>query len=338
MKDNLLEVKNLKTYFSSDFGPVKAVNGIDLNIERGKIHGIVGESGCGKSVTARSILRILASAGKIMDGEILFYKDGNEREPIDLAAYEQKSKALRKIRGKDISMIFQEPMTAFSPVYTVGNQIMEAILLHQDSSKKEARKEAIKLLRKVGISKPEQRVDEYPHQLSGGMRQRAMIAMALSCNPKLLIADEPTTALDVTIQAQILKLMMDLQEEYNMSIMIITHDLGIIAEMADFVSVMYLGKIVEQAPVKKLFNSPSHPYTRSLLKSIPKIEDKKKSKLATIEGSVPDLYNVPSGCSFHPRCPKFVEGKCNVEEPELREIRAEHNASCFFAEEVIADE
>ncbi|MEC9490887.1 MAG: ABC transporter ATP-binding protein [Halanaerobiales bacterium] len=334
MKDNLLEVEDLRTYFNSDFGIVKAVDGVNFKIERGKIHGIVGESGCGKSVTARSIMRILVSAGKITRGKILFYKDGSEQEPIDLAAYPKKSKKLRSIRGKDIAMIFQEPMTAFSPVYTVGNQIMETILLHQEVDKKEARQQTIELLKKVGISKPEQRVDEYPHQLSGGMRQRAMIAMALSCNPRLLIADEPTTALDVTIQAQILKLMMDLQQEFNMSIMIITHDLGVIAEMADFVSVMYLGKVVEQAPVKKLFKTPSHPYTKSLLKSIPKIEAKKKKKLATIEGSVPDLYNIPSGCSFHPRCSMFKQGKCDLEQPELREIDNEHRVSCFFAEEV----
>lgn len=334
MKDNLLEVKGLKTYFTSDFGVVKAVDGVDIEIKKGEIHGIVGESGCGKSVTARSILRILASAGDIVNGDILFYKDGLDKKPINLVLYEQKSQTLRDIRGKDISMIFQEPMTAFSPVYTIGDQIMETILLHQDCNKNEARTEAIELLQKVGISKPEQRVDEYPHQLSGGMRQRAMIAMALSCNPQLLIADEPTTALDVTIQAQILNLMMDLQKEFEMSIIIITHDLGVIAEMADNVSVMYLGKVVEQAPVKKLFKNSSHPYTKSLLKSIPKIESKKKGKLETIEGSVPDLYNIPHGCSFHPRCPIYKAGKCDVNEPELRGISSDHKVSCFFAEEV----
>jgi len=335
MGDKLLEVKDLKTYFFLDEGTVKALDGVSFSIDKKKTLGVVGESGCGKSVTALSILRVLGSKGKIVDGSIKLY--GEEYGPegyVDLSQLDPHGDEIRAIRGKDIAMIFQEPMTSFSPVYTVGNQIIEAILLHQDVSQKEARELAIEMLRKVGISRPEERVDEYPYQLSGGMRQRAMIAMALSCHPKLLIADEPTTALDVTIQAQILDLMRDLQEEFGMSIMMITHNLGVVAEISEDVVVMYLGRIVESAPVDELFHNPLHPYTQALLKSIPKVGKKAKGRLETIKGVVPDAYNIPPGCSFHQRCPEFKTGLCNRITPDLTETAPGHKVACLLYSEV----
>jgi peptide/nickel transport system ATP-binding protein len=329
--DKLLDVRDLKTYFKTDFGTVRAVDGVSFDIKQGGIKGIVGESGCGKSVTARAILRILASSGRIVSGNIFFKPD--EREPVDLAALDSKDPVLRSIRGKEIAMIFQEPMTAFSPVYTIGNQVVEAIRLHQTVTKAQARERAIAILQKVGIPDANSRIDLYPHQLSGGMRQRAMIAMALSCNPKLLIADEPTTALDVTIQAQIMDLMIDLQREFGMAIMIITHDLGVIAEMADEVAVMYLGRVVEQAPVGEIFRNPKHPYTQSLLKSIPRIEDDRKGRLAVMEGAVPDAYSIPPGCPFHTRCPKRMDGRCDSVIPTITKVSAVHEVSCLLYEE-----
>lgn len=317
-----LEVKNLKTHFHLDEGTVKAVDGVSFKMKKGKTFGVVGESGCGKSVTARSILRL----EEVTDGEIILHRNG---ETLDLAKMPATSEELRKIRGKEISMIFQEPMTAFSPVHTIGSQIEEAILLHQDVDQEEARKIAAEGLRRVGIPKPEERLDSYSFELSGGMLQRAMISMAISCNPNLLIADEPTTALDVTIQAQILDLLLQLQEELGMAIMLITHDMGVVAEMADEVAVMYLGKIVELAPVEKLFYDPKHPYTRALLKSIPKV-GVKANRLESIEGMVPDPYNLPKGCKFHPRCPSYIEGVCNAAEPSEVEIDSEHRVSCFL--------
>jgi len=328
MKDNiLLEVKNLKTYFFLDEGTVKAVDGVNFKIEKGRTFGVVGESGCGKSVTAQSILRILPPRGEIVEGEIMLYRNNGV---IDLAKINPQSEEIRKIRGNDIAMIFQEPMTALASVYTIGNQIVEAILLHQDVTKEQARQIAIDMLRKVGIPKPEERIDSYPFELSGGMRQRAMIAMAISCNPSLLIADEPTTALDVTTQAQILDLLRDLQKEMGMATMLITHNMGVIAEIADDVAVMYLGKIVESGPVNEIFYNSRHPYTIALLKSIPKVGNKVKAKLESIEGMVPDPYNLPNGCRFHPRCPSYMEGICDRAEPPEVDVASGHKVSCFL--------
>ena len=330
--DMLLELKDLKTYFYLDEGTVRAVDGVSFNIPKQGTLGVVGESGCGKSVTAQSILRIVPHPGEIIEGQILLHQDanGDGSNIIDLASLDPQGRVIRDIRGKEISMIFQEPMTSFSPVHTIGNQIIEAILLHQNVNKEEARIHAVEMLDKVGIPYPERRVDEYPHQLSGGMRQRAMIAMALSCNPRLLIADEPTTALDVTIQAQILELMKGLQREFGMSIMIITHNLGVVAEMADEVVVMYLGEVVEHTTVDSLFYDPKHPYTQALLKSIPKIGPKVNLRLESITGSVPDPFAVPQGCPFHPRCPDVISGVCNTEKPPLIALEDGHQVACFL--------
>lgn len=319
----ILSVKRLKTYFYTEDGIVKAVDGVDFDVYQGETLGIVGESGCGKSVTALSILRILDEKGKIVDGQVLL--DG-----VDLTKIDEQE--MRKIRGKDIAIIFQEPMVALNPVFTIGEQIMEAIMLHQRLDEKNARAMAIDLLRKVGIPEPEKRVDQYPHELSGGMRQRAMIAMALSCKPKVLIADEPTTALDVTIQAQIMELMKQLQKEYGMAIMLITHDLGLIAENADRVVVMYAGKVVEYADVRTLFNDPKHPYTWGLLHAIPRL-DIEQTRLYNIPGVVPDPLHFPPGCKFHPRC-EFREERCTREEPELVEVGENHTVRCFFWQKV----
>ena len=328
----LLELKDIKTYFYLDEGTVKSVDGVSFSIDKEKTLGVVGESGCGKSVTAQSILQIVPQPGRIIQGEILLHQNtnGNGRKVTDLTKLDPQGSEIRRIRGKEISMIFQEPMTAFSPVHTVGSQIIEAILLHQNLSKKAAREHAIEMLDRVGISLPQMRVDEYPHQFSGGMRQRAMIAMALSCNPSLLIADEPTTALDVTVQAQILELMNDLKKEFGMSIMMITHDLGVIAEMADDVIVMYLGKAVEHTDVDRLFHEPKHPYTRALLKSIPKVE-KVSVRLESIKGGVPDPFAVLKGCPFFPRCPEGLPGVCDEDKPPaLVEMAKGHQVACFL--------
>jgi oligopeptide/dipeptide ABC transporter ATP-binding protein len=317
--EKLLEVRGLKTYFYTDDGVVPAVDGVDFSLNRGETLGIVGESGCGKSVTSLSIMGLIPNPpGKIVGGEIIF-------EGSDLL---KKTEAqMRKIRGNDISMIFQEPMTSLNPVFTIGNQIMEAIILHQNLDKAAARKQAIEMLHLVGIPSPESRVDEYPHQLSGGMRQRVMIAMALSCNPTLLIADEPTTALDVTIQAQILDLMRHLRDEFGTSIMLITHDLGVVAELAEKVVVMYAGKIVERADVKPLFGDPMHPYTLGLLGSIPKLTEQQE-RLQVIDGVVPDPAFMPGGCRFHPRC-KDAREICKMEEPELFAHKPGHEVACW---------
>ncbi len=323
-KEALVEVKNLKTYFYIEEGVVKAVDGVDFEIYPGETLGVVGESGCGKSVTSLSIMRLVESPpGRIEAGEIKF-------KGKDLTKIPEKE--MRKIRGNDISMIFQEPMTSLNPVYTVGDQIMEAIMLHKKVDRKEARKQAINMLQKVGIPLPEQRVDEYPHQLSGGMRQRVMIAMSLSCDPQLLIADEPTTALDVTIQAQILELMNSLKESYGMAIMMITHDLGVIAEVSDRVAVMYAGKVVEYTDVDKLFDDPKHPYTWGLMNSIPKL-DKDVDRLEAIPGSVPSPLNFPEGCKFNTRCP-LAEGKCYDVEPPLEDTDGGHMVRCWRYEDL----
>lgn len=314
---SLLEVKDLKTYFYTDSGVAKAVDGVTFSLDKGKTLGIVGESGCGKSVTSLSIMRLVDPAtGRNEGGSIVF--DGQ-----DLLTLPEKE--MRKLRGNRISMIFQEPMTSLNPVFTIGDQISESLKLHKDLDKKAARDRAIELLELVGIPEAGKRVDEYPHQLSGGMRQRVMIAMALSGDPELLIADEPTTALDVTIQAQILQLLKDLQEKLHMSIIIITHDLGVIAEMADEVAVMYAGDIVEKAPTRALFDDPKHPYTIGLMNSIPDINDH-VSRLRTLEGLVPSLYDMPSGCRFAPRC-QFCCPECEAHRinlttlPDGRQVR-----------------
>jgi peptide/nickel transport system ATP-binding protein len=331
----LLSVRNLKTYFPQDEGVVKAVDGASFDLYAGQTLGIVGESGCGKSITARSILRIIDRPGRIVEGEILFRRQkaangAHANEIIDLAKLDPHGREMRAIRGAEIALVFQEPMSSFSPVHTVGEQIIEAISLHQRVSRREARQKAIEMLRRVGIPLPEERVDQLSNQLSGGLRQRAMIAMALSCHPTLLIADEPTTALDVTTQAQILDLMRHLQRDSGMAIMLITHDLGVIAEMADLVVVMYLGRVVEQASVDEIFYAPKHPYTQALLRSMPRIRATSRQRLASITGFVPHPYNRPPGCPFHPRCAAFMPGVCDRREPALQMVGEEHRVSCFL--------
>ena len=324
--ETLLEVKDLKTNFPLRQGIVRAVDGVSLMIERGQTLGVVGESGCGKSVTAQSILRIVPSPGEIVDGEILLHRildvSGISRvdEVLDLTQLDSNSAEMRSIRGGEISMIFQEPMTSLSPVYTIGNQIIEVVLLHRSVSKAAAKEMVLEMLDHVGFSEPRRNYDAYPHELSGGMRQRGVIAMALMCRPSLLIADEPTTALDVTTEAQILRLMRRLQDELGMAIMFITHDLGVIAKMADVVSVMYLGRVVETAAVDAAFYDPKHPYLRALLHSIPRLGRARGERLEPIEGMVPDPFNVPPGCSFHPRCPEFMPGICDVDVPVTTEL------------------
>lgn len=323
----LLEVKDLKTYFYTEYGVVRAVEGVSFTVEPEQTIGIVGESGCGKSVTALSIMGLIGPPGKITGGQILYYRN---RKIVDLSKLDPKGRQMRSIRGNEIAMIFQEPMTSLNPVFTIGTQIMESIILHQHLNKKEARTRATEMLHKVGIPLPEQRIDEYPHQLSGGMRQRAMIAMALSCNPSLLIADEPTTALDVTIQAQVLDLMIGLRDEFKTSIMMITHDLGVIAGMADEVIVMYLGKVVEQSKVRNVFHDPKHPYTQGLMDSVPSITASVTS-LKPIEGVVPEPLDVPLGCGFEPRCLKAME-VCKTNNPSLREVAPNHWVACWLYE------
>ncbi len=323
-RDLLLEIKNLKTHFFTDAGVARAVDGMDLALSRGKTLGVIGESGCGKSVTALSVMQLIAAPpGRIVAGEILF-------EGQDLL--KKGPDEMRAIRGNEIAMIFQEPMTSLNPVFTIGDQIMESIILHQKLSKRDAREKAIAMLRLVGIPSPEKRVDEYPHHMSGGMRQRTMIAMALSCRPKLLIADEPTTALDVTIQAQILRLLRKIREESGMAVMMITHDLGVIAEVAEDVVVAYAGKAVECAEVEAIFRNPLHPYTRALYNSIPRLTDSRKKRLDVISGSVPNPLDFPPGCRFHPRC-GFARDFCRVEEPPLEDTGDGHRVRCFIYNE-----
>jgi oligopeptide/dipeptide ABC transporter ATP-binding protein len=318
---SLLEIRDLKTWFDGDGGTYRAVDGISFSLEAGRTLGIVGESGCGKSVTSLSIMGLVPQPpGRIAGGEILF-------EGVDLLKLD--AAALRDLRGARMAMIFQEPMTSLNPAYTVGDQIVEGILRHLPVDRAAARAKAIEMLRLVRIPAPEQRFDEYPHKLSGGMRQRAMIAMALACGPRLLIADEPTTALDVTIQAQILDLLRRLREETGTAIILITHDLGVIAELADDVVVMYAGQIVERAPVKRLFEAAQHPYTIGLLGAIPEL-DRRRARLATIEGTVPDLSAALVGCRFAPRCP-FAEPRCRAEAPTLRAVEPGHEAACWRA-------
>jgi len=357
--DTLVEVKDLKVEFDVREGIIKAVDGLSLEVKRGRTLGVIGESGCGKSMTARAILNMVPKPGKITGGEILYYRylDGNGgpgvTEVINITQLDPDGELIRQIRGGEIGMIFQEPMSSLTPVYTagthineavtlhrlipirkIGDQLVETIQAHRQVSKQEAREIAIEMLRKVGIPKPEQRVDAYPHQLSGGQRQRVMIAVALSCEPKMLIADEPTTALDVSIEAQILDLMRELQETVNMAIMFITHNLGVIAEMAEEVVVMYMGKQVEQATAVDLFYNPQHPYTRALLQSIPHVGRKSRQRLASIAGMVPDPFHLPPGCVFHPRCSYFMAGKCDVLTPSWKQIAPKHWVRCLLYEEV----
>ncbi|MDQ3541119.1 MAG: ABC transporter ATP-binding protein [Chloroflexota bacterium] len=318
--DLILKVKGLKTHFSTSEGVVKAVDGVDLTVPRGKTLCVVGESGCGKSITARSILQIVDRPGRIVDGQMLFHRQSGEQdaatsETIDLAALRPNSTQMRDIRGRDIAMIFQEPMTSLSPVHTIGNQIREAVLTHFKLTNREADERVLEDLRLVGFPRPDSAVDRYPFQLSGGMRQRAMIAMALACRPQLLIADEPTTALDVTTQAQILELIRELQQRLGMSLLLITHDLGVVAEMADDVAVMYLGTVAESGTVDQIFHQPKHPYTRALLRSIPRVGEQGDDRLFSIRGTVPNPLNRPQACPYHTRCDSFMPGICDQTDP-----------------------
>ena len=332
----LLSVRNLRVSFALDEGLVRAVDGTSFDVMPGQVLGVVGESGCGKSVTMRAILQLVDKPGRITSGTINFRRrDSNES--VDLAQLPPRGAAMRDIRGAEIALIPQEPMAAFSPVHTVGEQIIEAILLHghrwQAGSRKLSRAEArditVGLFRDVGISMPEQRVGAYSWQLSGGLRQRAMIAMALSCKPRLLIADEPTTAIDVTTQAQVLALLRDLQAKYNTAIIFITHDLGVIAQMASYVVVMYLGRVMEEGPVDEIFHAPKHPYTRALLRSIPSLYGQTRVALPVISGALPHPFNRPPGCPFHPRCPDVME-RCSSAVPKLEPVAAHQLASCFL--------
>jgi len=359
MSEPLIEVKDLHVEFDIRAGIVKAVDGLTMTINRGKTLGVIGESGCGKSVTARAILNMIPRPGKITHGEIIYHrrlrKEGQPQidDIIDLAKTDTDGKTIREVRGGEIGMIFQEPMSSLTPVYSagthineavglhhltetikVGEQIAETVKAHRSVTKEESRLIAIDMLRRVGIPKPDQRVDNYPHQLSGGQRQRVMIAIALSCEPAMLIADEPTTALDVSIEAQILDIMRELQESANMAIMFITHNLGVIASMAEEIVVMYMGKAVEQGTVLEIFQDPKHPYTQALLRSIPKLGKKKVGeRLASISGMTPDPFNLPTGCVFHPRCPMFMPGRCDKVAPKWKKVAEGHYASCLLYEE-----
>lgn len=334
----LLEVKDLRVQFPLDEGTVRAVDGVSFDVYPGKVVGIVGESGCGKSVTMKATLQIIDPPGRITGGQILYRKPVNGgTDVLDVVKLAPGSKEMKSIRGAEIALIPQEPMASFSPVHTVGSQIMEAIMLHRDVNKQEARKMTVDLFRDVGIPMPEQRVDAYSWQLSGGLRQRAIIAMALSCNPRVLIADEPTTAVDVTTQAQVLRLLRDLQERRNAAIIFITHDLGVIAQVADYVIVMYLGRVMEQGPVDPIFHAPLHPYTRALLESIPSMDAEARIDLPTISGSIPHPFNRPKGCPFHPRCTKRIDGKCDVRTPVAQPIGDQQLVACFLYHDV-ADE
>lgn len=359
LSEPLLEVKDLRVEFDVRAGIVKAVDGLTMTINRGKTLGVIGESGCGKSVTARAILNMIPKPGKISHGQIIYHRrlrrEGSPQldDIIDLVKTDPDGTTIRQIRGGEIGMIFQEPMSSLTPVYTagthiheavslhhltpvrkVGDQIAEQVMAHRAVTKEEAREIAIDMLRRVGIPKPGERVDSYPHQLSGGQRQRVMIAVALSCEPALLIADEPTTALDVSIEAQILDIMRDLQESANMAIMFITHNLGVIASMAEEIVVMYMGKVVEQGKVVEIFKDPKHPYTQALLKSIPQLGKKKTGeRLASISGMTPDPFNLPTGCVFHPRCPMFMAGRCDKIAPTFKKVSEDQYASCLLYEE-----
>jgi peptide/nickel transport system ATP-binding protein len=334
---HLLKVEGLKTWFGRGPAAVRAVDGVDLVVAPGETVCVVGESGCGKSMLARSILKIVPPPGRHEAGAIRFVRQGGEE--VDIAALDPKEQEIRQIRGREIAMIFQEPMTSLGPVQTIGSQIVDAVRLHFKVSKKEARARAIDILKRVGMPRAEERLNAYPFQLSGGMRQRAMIALALSCQPRLLIADEPTTALDVTTQAVILDLIRELQEEMGMAVLFITHDLGVVAEIADSVAVMYLGRVVESAGVDEIFHSPKHPYTRGLLRSVPRLGIAVGEDMQTIEGMVPGPFNRPPGCSFHPRCPQMMPGICDRIDPTRTELDRGGSVRCLLYEpEVLASE
>jgi peptide/nickel transport system ATP-binding protein/oligopeptide transport system ATP-binding protein len=329
--ERILEIKNLQTHFKLEAGTIKAVNGIDFSLDRKQTLGVVGESGCGKSVTAMSIMRLVRNPpGKIVGGEILLHQGANgSRSTVDLTKLEANGPKMRSIRGGEIAMIFQEPMTSLNPLYTVGTQIAETVRLHQRVGAKEAMDRALEMLQKVQIADARRRLNEYPHQLSGGMRQRVMIALALSCHPAVLIAAEPTPALDVTVQAQILDLMRQLQEDFGSSIMMITHNLGVVSQMADHVVVMYLGKVVEEAATRDLYHHPQHPYTVGLLNSVPVLGRKGRKTLVPIKGMVPKLTEDIRGCPFASRCPHTMK-ICTEETPQLREVRPGHKAACWL--------
>ncbi|MCR5153394.1 MAG: ABC transporter ATP-binding protein [Lachnospiraceae bacterium] len=327
-KDTIIEVKDLRVNIAMPEGTLTAVRGVNFEIGKGETLGLVGESGCGKSLTSKAILGINDRKCTSL-GEIIF--DDIDLGRVNLLELNPRGKEIRNIRGKQISMIFQEPMVAFSPMYTIGNQINEATMLHITKDKKKSKEISLAMMKKVGIANAEKRYNQYPHEFSGGMLQRALIAMALVCNPRLLIADEPTTALDVTIQAQILELMRDLQKDMGMSILFITHDLGTVAKMCDRVAVMYLGKIVESAPVREIYKRPMHPYTQGLMGSVHKIGSVKEERLFSIEGTVPLALNLPPGCGFYERCTKRIEGVCNYYNPELVDVGEDHKIACFAA-------
>ncbi len=327
-EDTILELNGLKTYFFLERGIVKAVDGVNVAVGRRKTLGVVGESGCGKSVTFRSVMRLIQSPpGRIVEGEILLHrKDG---ETVDIVKLDPRSRQLRDIRGAEIAMIFQEPMTSLNPLHPVGRQISESVLLHQSMSRQGAQERAEEMLNRVHIADPGRRIGEYPHQLSGGMRQRVMIALALSCNPSILIADEPTTALDVTVQAQILDLMRELQDDFDSAIVLITHNLGVVSQMADHVAVMYLGRVVEYAPVYDIFHNPKHPYTIGLLNSVPVLGRKEENRLVPITGMVPSPMEEIRGCAFADRCPEAME-ICWEQSPEFKEHEPGHSAACWL--------
>jgi len=323
----LLSLRNLQVELRVEGGSLPILDGIDLDLAPGKVLALVGESGSGKSVTAQAILRILPRILRIAGGQIRFRPNGSD---IDLAALSADGGAIQGIRGRQIAMIFQEPMSSFSPLHTIGNQVGEVLRIHERLSKIEARERTIGLFDRVGIPNPASAVDRYPFEFSGGMRQRAMIAKALSCSPSLLLADEPTTALDVTIQAQILTLMRDLQAELGMGILFITHDLGVVAQMADEVAIMYAGKIVERGPVRAIFKQPLHPYTINLLRAVPRLQDlHRRRALNPIRGSVPSLFEMPAGCAFHPRCEFYMAGRCDAATPELLPVGVNHFVACY---------
>ena len=330
--ENVITVKNLKTYFYSNNRCNKAVNGVSFDIRKGRTLCVVGESGCGKSVTASSIIQLLPKLSRIEEGEITYHSE--EKGDIVLSKLKRNSKEMRSFRGSDIAMIFQDPLTALNPVYKVGWQITENILQHEDVTKQEARKRALDLLKQMGIPEPEKRIDQYPHEYSGGMRQRAMIAMAMSCNPKVLLADEPTTALDVTIQAQIFELMEKLKTEYDTAILLITHDMGVVSELADDVIVMYMGNVIESGTAREVLKKPAHPYTQALLASIPILGRGKDQQIEQIRGMTPDPYNRPPGCQFEPRC-DFACDKCREAMPDEDIIEGTHMARCYRWKEVL---
>lgn len=329
-KELLLQVKNLQISWLLDKALIPIVCGLNFSLKAGKVLALVGESGCGKSVTSLSLLRLLAKELKIVGGEILFCGQNGE-ETVDMAKINPRGKDIQKIRGGAVSMIFQEPMSSFSPLYTIGYQIMEVIQLHKNTSKKEAKRITVELLKKVGIADAKNAVDRYPYEFSGGMRQRAMIAKALSCDPLLLIADEPTTALDVTIQNQILNLMCDMKQEFRTSIIFITHDLGVVGQMADEVAIMYMGRIIEQGTTREIFKNAKHPYTIKLLDAVPRLGNlEARRRLETIQGNVPGLFDRPSGCAFRPRCDYFMSGICDTTFPDFREVSKDHFVACYL--------